>query len=138
VGKGHIKTPKILQCLTCKVEFLGKHYKSKYCSRHCCKTYSGTRESVVLSNRRGKYFTLYGITIDEYDTMSLQQDGKCKICGETPHKLFVDHCHSTNKVRGLLCMKCNAALGLFKDKVSNLQNAILYLDQGEELKKVRG
>lgn len=35
-------------------------------------------------------------------------------------------------------MKCNAALGLFKDKVSNLQNAILYLDQGEELKKVRG
>ena len=138
MGKGHIKIPKQLICPTCGIEFLGKHYKSKFCSRACCVNYTGTRESVKHSNKRGKYYKLYGITIEEYDTMFKEQDKKCKICKTVPDKLYVDHCHDTNVVRGLLCMKCNAALGLFKEKITNLENALCYLKQFEELKKVRG
>jgi len=42
-------------------------------------------------------------------------------------KLVVDHCHSTGKIRGLLCHNCNRALGLMQDNVETLQNAIDYL-----------
>lgn len=42
-------------------------------------------------------------------------------------RLAVDHCHATNKVRGLLCAKCNTALGSFKDSIANLESAIEYL-----------
>ena len=40
---------------------------------------------------------------------------------------LVDHCHTSNEVRGILCLKCNMALGNFKDSIENLQNAIKYL-----------
>lgn len=43
-------------------------------------------------------------------------------------KLVVDHCHDTGIVRGLLCHNCNRALGLFKDKIEVLKNAIKYLE----------
>ena len=44
-------------------------------------------------------------------------------------KLNVDHCHITNKVRGLLCHDCNRALGLLKDNTSILSSAINYLQE---------
>ena len=57
---------------------------------------------------------------------------KCRICGinesEAPKgRLAIDHCHETGKLRGLLCDKCNTAIGLFQDNVSNLTAAIEYL-----------
>ena len=58
------------------------------------------------------------------------QENKCAICGSVlsdTNKAFVDHCHNTKKVRGLLCAKCNTLLGMAKDDVSILQNAITYL-----------
>jgi hypothetical protein len=60
----------------------------------------------------------YGITQDEYLRMEASQGGRCAICGtEDKGKwqyLHVDHCHATGKVRGLLCVKCNTALGWFE------------------------
>lgn len=76
----------------------------------------------------------YGIGLDEYNTMFTKQQGKCAICsGEPPknqHKkrLNIDHCHSTGKVRGLLCDACNRAIGLLKDSEKLLNNAIKYLN----------
>ncbi len=57
----------------------------------------------------------YGITIEQYDEMVLDQNGRCLGCGQKPDKLFVDHCHSTNRVRGLLCRDCNTVVGLVKE-----------------------
>ena len=60
------------------------------------------------------------------------QNGMCAICSEKffdPSSVHVDHCHQTENVRGLLCGHCNLGLGLFKDKISNFQNAILYLEK---------
>lgn len=73
----------------------------------------------------------YGITVEQRDQMIADQDGKCAIClfeltaGCGTH---VDHCHETNKVRGILCINCNHALGKMKDSVEILQRAIEYLE----------
>ena len=55
------------------------------------------------------------------------QNGLCGICEKYFEKLHVDHCHTTNKIRGLLCNHCNLALGKFKDDIKRLSNAINYL-----------
>ena len=77
--------------------------------------------------------TRYGITLDNYNEMFIKQDGKCAICGnhqsETKTALVVDHCHSTGKVRGLLCGNCNRGIGCLKDDIENLRCAILYLNE---------
>ena len=79
----------------------------------------------------------YNIGLDEYMIMLESQKGVCSICNKEesainphtkqPRDLAVDHCHSTGKVRGLLCSKCNTALGSFKDDISLLEAAIVYL-----------
>lgn len=74
----------------------------------------------------------YNITLDQYDIILEQQDYKCRICSK-PHlyekrtNLFVDHCHKTGVVRGLICNSCNKGLGDFKDNIDFLEKAIIYL-----------
>lgn len=70
----------------------------------------------------------YGLTPENYETMLKEQNNRCKICSETfTSTAHVDHCHTTGKVRGLLCGNCNHGLGKFKDNTKLLQNAITYL-----------
>ena len=72
----------------------------------------------------------YGIGIEEYNIMLTEQQGACAVCGDSPKEnrsLAVDHCHSTGKIRGLLCFRCNATLGKFNDDISLFQRAIDYL-----------
>lgn len=59
--------------------------------------------------------------------MEVTQSGKCLICNEIPKRLVVDHCHTSGKVRGLLCDHCNTGLGRFKDSPELLMAAIRYL-----------
>ncbi len=83
--------------------------------------------------------TAFGIGLVEYNKMLLEQQDKCAIC-KNPETAFikslnktksfsVDHCHKTGRIRGLLCGKCNTALGLFKEDVSIMKLAINYLIQ---------
>ena len=72
----------------------------------------------------------YNISIEDYNQMFVDQNGVCAICkGKcvTGRNLSVDHNHETGKVRGLLCLDCNAGLGHFKDNKSILLEAIKYL-----------
>lgn len=81
------------------------------------------------------YFHLkksYGLSKLEYDDLVLRSHGRCSICSEMPIKrsdLCVDHSHATDEVRGLLCRKCNAGLGQFKDSKQLLLNAVSYLER---------
>ena len=82
--------------------------------------------------QRDKLLSRYGLTQEQYDLMCLKQDNKCSICKETcssGKNLSVDHCHSTGKIRGLLCKKCNLGLGNFRDSLIFLENAKKYLEK---------
>lgn len=78
----------------------------------------------------------HGITLEEYNLKLKSQRGVCACCGdeETGRNQFgvlplaVDYDHATGRLRGLLCMKCNRALGLLGDSISNLQQLIGYLE----------
>jgi len=83
------------------------------------------------SERRRKLKT-YGLTEDEYDTLLVSQENLCAICkqpNQTKRDWHVDHCHTTGKVRGILCHFCNVGLGNFKDNKEYLENAIAYLSK---------
>jgi hypothetical protein len=77
----------------------------------------------------------HGLTMEDFNQFLEDQDGVCAIChefnGGRADRLNIDHCHTTGKVRGLLCHKCNRGIGLFKDSVENLQSAISYLQRHE-------
>ncbi len=79
---------------------------------------------------RGYTLRKYAISDLVYSNMLEAQNGLCKICGKTNpdnKTLSIDHNHETGEVRGLLCSKCNLALGGFRDSVDLLKKAIEYL-----------
>lgn len=75
----------------------------------------------------------YGIEAEEYDRLLKSQDGRCAICrtdrpgGRYNDKLLIDHDHATGKIRGLLCQRCNGALGLFGDDLAGIMRVVEYL-----------
>ena len=82
--------------------------------------------------------SLYNMSIDDYNLLLEQQNNKCAICGidratfkNMKLPLCVDHDHETNKIRGLLCNKCNSLLGLANDNIEILTEAIKYLNKYE-------
>ena len=80
----------------------------------------------------------YGMSEADYNTLLASQNGLCGICktdkscnNKSTH-FFVDHCHETGKVRGLLCDGCNRGLGYFKDSKESLSAAVKYLEETME------
>lgn len=80
------------------------------------------------------------LTAGDYQAMFDAQGGRCCICrsnrfdagrkGHSPYRfLRIDHCHETDKVRGLLCDKCNLGLGNFNDDPQWLRAAAAYLER---------
>jgi len=83
-------------------------------------------------NRRTNYRVKYGMELEEVEKMFEAQNYCCAICHK-PTKLGgklnakVDHCHSTGKVRGILCHACNIGIGFLEDNILVLESAIAYL-----------
>ena len=81
----------------------------------------------------------YGLTPADYEAIATSQNDVCAICEKpetvTIHdripRLTVDHNHETDRVRGLLCRKCNSAIGLFGEDTHVLAGAIKYLTKIE-------
>jgi DNA-directed RNA polymerase subunit RPC12/RpoP len=89
------------------------YYKAKY----------RRNREVILSKK-------YGLTPDQVKALKLEQNYKCKMCGKDlvlGHSTHIDHDHITNKVRGILCNKCNLGLGFFNDNIKTLKLGIKYL-----------
>jgi hypothetical protein len=93
------------------------------------------KEKIKLQKQEYELKKKYGITLKERNILLQKQNNKCKICSlkfnENIFKLkaCVDHCHETEKIRGLLCRTCNAGLGYFKDNIEQLTKAINYLKE---------
>jgi len=92
-----------------------------------------TETGVFSSKRRYQLKRDYGLSVDDYNAIFAEQQGKCAICGRHQQKLkkglVVDHNHKTGEVRGLLCFRCNNGLGSFKDDIEQLRMAIIYLNK---------
>ncbi len=78
---------------------------------------------------------LYGLALEDYNKMLVNQDMKCAICSKQhdPSKkrgrLYVDHCHKTGRIRKLLCGNHNSMLGYAEDSIEILQKAIDYIKE---------
>ena len=75
-----------------------------------------------------KLKTLYGLTTEQFSAMIVEQNSVCKICSCHLDKPQIDHCHTTGKVRGLLCRSCNTSLGLLKENTNTLHSMIQYIN----------
>jgi len=86
-----------------------------------------------VASRKHNLKHRYGITEEDYNKMAERQKYCCQICDSKPIKpLYVDHCHNTNKIRGLLCHKCNVALGHMNDDPKQLLKAVEYITKYQE------
>lgn len=120
------------KCTLCGIEKelteFCKHKGRKFGVAEQCKP---CRNAKMIAER-------YGISIEERDKLIKKQSNLCAICGNSEtvthqsgqvRDLSIDHCHTTGKIRGLLCGSCNNGLGRFKDSIENLERAIKYLKE---------
>jgi hypothetical protein len=102
------------------------------------KTIRNGRATTKMSTEAMRHYGLkryYGIDLARYQEMLLEQNGVCCICKKPETSvvngkikpLAVDHCHDSEKIRGLLCARCNQAIGLLNEDVNILNSAIEYL-----------
>lgn len=87
-------------------------------------------------NRIWELQTKYGITFEQWKELVEKADGKCQICDQSDEALCVDHCHRTNKLRGILCRRCNRGLGAISTKGASTEETILQLERA--LRYLRG
>lgn len=114
------------QCISCENEYTRQNSEKK--SARSRKWHSQNKER----KRNTNYNKLYGISLEEWNVMFKNQNGRCFLC-EKEGSLFkqglhVDHCHKSQKIRALLCQKCNRALGLMNDDSALMRRSADYVD----------
>jgi len=123
-------------CASCEIKSVKKwNEKNKakrklYMSQYCEENW----EILRIKWKEKNLQKLYNFSYEEYTKLLVEQDNKCAICQyeskpTDKFTLCVDHDHETGKVRGLLCNNCNRSLGLLKDNIIVLNNAIKYLEK---------
>lgn len=100
--------------------------------------YKQNRDKILARSRERHLLKSYGLSGNDYYKLVKSQQGRCAICGKYEHRklptgdvkpLSVDHCHTTGKVRELLCNDCNALIGFANEDIKVLTNAIKYLQK---------
>ena len=102
-------------CSKCGV--LEEHGKGQTQCKKCYKKWYATYKD---AKRNLHYLKKFGITLEEYNQRLDSQGGVCKCCGKAGEEgryknMAVDHCHTTGKIRGIICSSCNRAAGLIGD-----------------------
>jgi hypothetical protein len=126
-----------LECDTCKqVLPVSEYYwkadqgRFKPTCKTCCAVYNKGRHKPEVARDR-VLRRKYDMTALEFDLLLATQAGGCAICeievNPDGPALAVDHCHTTGRVRGILCGLCNKAIGLFRDDPLLLEKAVVYL-----------
>jgi Autographiviridae endonuclease VII len=96
------------------------------------KQYAAANPDKIAKNARRNRLKAYGLSLEEYDQLFLEQGGVCLICKRPEtitRNLPVDHDHTTGKVRGLLCTPCNSVLGLVDEDSERLRLMAEYLER---------
>jgi hypothetical protein len=113
--------------------------KSIYCKKCRARLAKEQRQKRPAEKSQYDRYRRYGISKEKFDSMMETQENRCAICKtdkpSTAYGIFyVDHCHKTGAIRGLLCHKCNTGIGLLNDDPSILESAILYLQKYDSTK----
>jgi hypothetical protein len=135
------------KCLETKNrDLFSNHKRSKDGKKASCKScqklyndkwYVNNTEKKADTSRWWNIENKYGLSKEDYLSILNSQGNCCKICKLSSEKnlhkyLYVDHCHTSLKVRGLLCKSCNSLLGMANDNIEILTNAINYLKETNE------
>lgn len=124
--KGYGRNIPQRQCRTCKNQRNAKHY-------HVYKIVKNQRrreDPRYQRMRKAAEIKKYGLTYTQFEMMKTRQNNRCRSCGNPEPlgtELSIDHCHKTNRVRGLLCRACNLGLGYFKHDPKKLAAAMAYM-----------
>lgn len=93
------------------------------------------RDRHAAQTRAAKLRSKYGLSIEDFERIAAIQGDRCALCRtDTPGgrgSWHVDHDHETGAIRGLLCMRCNRAIGMFEDSTDLLELAIRYLRESQ-------
>ena len=118
--KGYSTYVSVTPCKSCKKQ-------ERYVTTNNCVNCNGIRKSYSRLKRIEK---IYNLTKDDYENILKKQNNHCAICEIDLHEknTHIDHCHSKNIVRGLLCSKCNQAIGLLQEKKESFEKAVKYLE----------
>ena len=109
-----------------------KEYREK--NKKAIKEYREKNKEQIAIYKKEWNLKKYGLSLEDYNNMLDEQNHKCKLCLTSfttliSKNIHIDHCHTTNKVRGVLCLHCNTGLGYFKDNTRTLTKAINYLQE---------
>lgn len=114
------------------------------CRRAACKEYGAASKearnarlkewrrknpaAAARADQRKRLKQKYGITPERVEEMRTAQGGCCAICERKTTRLFVDHCHTTGRVRALLCQTCNTFLGWYEKKAGTILKFQRYVE----------
>lgn len=106
-----------------------KPYYANGLCRKCWRqaNYEANRARVLSRNREARLRWKYGLTLAQYERLKQEANGRCCLCGRSGLRLVIDHCHISGRVRGLLCIRCNVALGWLGDNKQKLLRVVAYL-----------
>ena len=125
----------------CKARRKERYREDIDVSRERNRKYRQENRDKILQDRREWYkenktkvsdqvkLRTYNVTREEFEAMKNRCDNKCEICMEVFSTPYIDHCHITGCARGLLCQKCNSAIGFLKDDVDLVKSAVRYLEK---------
>ncbi len=132
---GLFKDGLLNKCKLCKSAAAKGYYAKNRVRIAAHVRYHTSRNKEKVRNR--SYKKRFGITLEQYNLLLARQGGVCAICGEDEvfransgsriKHLAVDHCHESGRIRGLLCGRCNTAIGGFKDDLFLIGRAMEYL-----------
>lgn len=93
--------------------------------------FKNSKNSNINIHKRYDLKRIYNINQEQFIKLLSRQNNQCGICNtildSKKSGMNIDHCHETNKIRGILCRKCNLSLGLFNDDIKLLKNALKWL-----------
>lgn len=127
----------LYQCSTCKEKKGAGHF---YYKRDIGQVRLSTSQCKECTRDQVRY-RKFGLDSGDVYAMLSEQDFKCKICGidyeqwreDTGRDFHIDHCHTTNVIRGFICGHCNRGLGAFLDDVEIMKSAIRYLEEERDI-----
>jgi len=135
-------------CRECSARIRGEARKTNPTdpakARIYSQTYKERNPEAYKATERRQALRKFNMTPEEYDAKWTEQAGLCAICQQPEdtfdskigrvRKLAVDHCHTTGDNRGLLCTRCNTAIGLMQDNPDRLRTAADYIERSRSCK----